>query len=321
VSAIGFGAWGLSGDYGPADEAESIATVRHALDLGVTLIDTADEYGDGQNERVVGEAIRGRRGEVVLATKAGLVRRPDGSPSACGRPDHLAAALEASLQRLGVDAVDLFYLHRVDSDVPIEESVGAMAELVREGKARFLGLCEVGVELVRRAQAIHPLAAVQSEYSLWTRDPEEEVLPVLRELGIGFVAFSPLGRGFLTAAFRSPDAFGPGDFRLGLPRFREENLGYNVELLRPLSELAAEKGATPAQLALAWLLHRGVIPIPGTRRRSHVEDNLGALEIDLSDDDLTRLDGAFPPDAAAGARYPPTMGVLAGASGEAGGAS
>lgn len=316
VSAIGFGAWGLSGDYGPADDTESIATVRRALDLGVSLLDTADEYGDGHNERLLGEAIRGRRDEVVLATKAGLVRGLGGSLSVCGLPGYLKSALEASLGRLGVESVDLFYLHRADPGVPIEESVGAMSELVRAGKARYLGLCEVDGELVRRAHAVHPLTAVQSEYSLWTREPEDELLRVLREPGIGLVAFSPLGRGILTGALRSRSDFGPGDFRRALPRFQAENFRRNVELLRPLRELAAGKGATPAQVALAWLLHRGVVPIPGTRRSTHLEENLGALEIELTAGDITRLERAFPPGSAAGPRYPAAMSALAAASGE-----
>jgi aryl-alcohol dehydrogenase-like predicted oxidoreductase len=311
VSAIGFGAWGLSGDYGPADDAESVATIRRALELGVTLIDTADEYGQGHNERLIGKAIRGLRTAVVLATKAGLVQGAHGALAVSGRPDHLKSALEASLRRLNVDAVDLFYLHRADPDVPIEESFGAMSDLVGAGKTRALGVCEASAELVRRAHAVHPLAAVQSEYSLWTRDPEDEVLPALRELGIGLVAFSPLGRGVLTGAFRSGSAFGPDDFRRGLPRFQGENFRRNLELLRPLRELAAEKGATPAQVALAWLLQRGVVPIPGTRRSSHLEENLGATAVELAAVDLTRLDTVYRPGSAAGARYPKTMPALA----------
>jgi aryl-alcohol dehydrogenase-like predicted oxidoreductase len=309
VSAIGFGAWGLSGDYGAADDVESIATIRRALDLGVTLVDTADEYGDGHNERLVGDAIRGRRDDVFLATKAGLVRGA-GSLSICGRPDYLKRALEASLRRLRVESVDLFYLHRTDPSTPIEESVGAMAELVSVGKARNIGLCEVGDEIVRRAHSVHPLAAIQSEYSLWTRDPEERLLPVLRELGIGFVAFSPLGRGILTGTLRSPSGFEPGDFRLALPRFQRGNLRRNVLLLEPLIELAAEKEATPAQIALAWLVHRGVVPIPGTRRIAHLEENVGSLAIELTSAEQARLDSAFRPGCATGSRYPASMRTL-----------
>ncbi len=310
VSAIGFGAWGLSGDYGAADDAESIATIRRALDLGVTLVDTADEYGDGHNERLVGDAIGGRRDEVFLATKAGLVRGQGGSLSVCGRPDYLKRALEASLRRLRVESVDLFYLHRTDPSTPIEESVGAMSELVSVGKARNIGLCEVSDEIVRRAHSVHPVAAIQSEYSLWTRDPEERVLPVLRELGIGFVAFSPLGRGILTGTLRSSSGFEPGDFRRDLPRFQRENLRRNVLLLEPLIELAAEKEATPAQVALAWLVHRGVVPIPGTRRIAHLEENVGSLAIELTSVEQARLDNAFRPGSANGSRYPASMRTL-----------
>jgi aryl-alcohol dehydrogenase-like predicted oxidoreductase len=310
VSAIGFGAWGLSGDYGAADDAESIATIQRALDLGVELVDTADEYGEGHNERLVGDAIHGRREEVFLATKAGLVRGRAGSLSICARPDYLKRALEASLRRLRVESVDLFYLHRTDPSTPIEESVGAMSELVSAGKARNIGLCEVGDEIVRRAHSVHPLAAIQSEYSLWTRDPEERVLPVLRELGIGFVAFSPLGRGILTGTLRSRSVFEAGDFRRALPRFQRENLRRNVLLLEPLIELAAEKEATPAQVALAWLVHRGVVPIPGTRRIAHLEENVGSLAIELTSVEQARLDSAFRADSAEGSRYPPSMRAL-----------
>jgi aryl-alcohol dehydrogenase-like predicted oxidoreductase len=313
VSAIGFGAWGLSGDYGPADDAASIETIRRALDLGVNLIDTADEYGRGHNEALVGRAIRGRRSDVVLATKAGIVERADGSAGVSGAPEHLRAALEGSLVRLGVDHVDLFYLHRLDPFVPVEESLGAMVELVREGKARFLGLSEVGADVVRRAHAVYPLAALQSEYSLWSRGVEETVLPALRELAIGFVAFSPLGRGFLAGAVTDRAQLAAGDFRRTLPRFDEENLRRNLGLLRSLESVAAEKGATPAQLALAWLLHQGVVPIPGTRRQDHLEGNLRALEVELGPDDLARLEAAFRPGAAFGARYPESLVYALGA--------
>jgi aryl-alcohol dehydrogenase-like predicted oxidoreductase len=311
VSAIGFGAWGLSGDYGPADDSESIDVIRRALDLGVDLIDTADEYGAGHNERLVGRAIRGRRDQVVLATKVGLVHGPNGAFAVCGRSEYVTAALEASLGRLGVDHVDLLYLHRVDPEVPVEETVGSLAQLVRAGKARHLGLCEVGAQIVRRAHAIHPLAAVQSEYSLWTRDPEADVIPALEELGIGFVGFSPLGRGFLTGVLERTEDLGARDFRRRLPRFKPENLARNVRRLEPLRALAAEKGATPAQLALVWLVHRAVVPIPGTRRADHLESNLRALDLTLAPEELARLEEAFPPGWAAGERYPASLATLA----------
>jgi aryl-alcohol dehydrogenase-like predicted oxidoreductase len=304
VAAIGFGAWGLSGDYGPADDAESVAVVRRALDLGVDFIDTADEYGNGHNERLIGNAIRDRRHEVVLATKVGLVRGPAGVVGVCGRPEHVRRAAHASLGRLGVDHVDLLYLHRVDTDVPIEETIGAMAELQQAGQTRFLGLSEVGPELVRRAHAVHPITAVQSEYSLWTRDPETEVLPALAELGIGFVAFSPLGRGFLAGAVAEASDLAERDFRRSLPRFRPENLERNLRLVEPLRVLAAEKEAAPGQIALAWLVRQGVVPIPGTRSVAHLESNVEALEIELSAADLARVEEIFAPDAVVGERYP-----------------
>src|SRR5262249_51865444 len=247
VGAIGFGAWGLSGDYGPADDAESVEVIRRALDLGVALIDTADVYGAGHNERLVGRAIRGRRDRVFLATKVGILRDSPGAVSVCGRPDHIRAALAASLQRLGVERVDLLYLHRVDPRVPVEETVGAMGQLVDEGRVGFLGLSEVGPDIVRRPHAVHAIAAVQSEYSLWTRDPERTVLPALAELGIGFVAFGPLGRGFLAGALASADELGEDDFRRGLPRFQAENVKRNLLLLDPLHQLAREKGASTAE--------------------------------------------------------------------------
>jgi aryl-alcohol dehydrogenase-like predicted oxidoreductase len=311
VSAIGFGAWGLSGDYGPADDAEAIAVVRRALDLGVDLVDTADSYGAGHNERLVGEAIRGRRGDVVLATKVGIVRESRESISVCGRPDYVRSALAASLGRLGVDCVDLLYLHRADPEVPIEETIGALAGLVGEGKARFLGLSEVGPDLVLRASAVHPIAAVQSEYSLWTRDPEDGVLPLLADLGIGFVAFSPLGRGFLAGALARGRELGADDFRNGLPRFQTQNVERNLSLLDRLRVLAEGKGVSPGQLALAWLVARGVVPIPGTRRRAHLESNVAALGVELSADDLAELEAAFPMGAAAGARYPEQLAAVA----------
>jgi aryl-alcohol dehydrogenase-like predicted oxidoreductase len=309
VGAIGFGAWGLSGDYGPANDAESVAVVKRALDLGVDFIDTADGYGNGHNERLVGKAIRDRRHEVVLATKVGLVCGPAGV-SVCGRPEYVRQAAHASLDRLGVDHVDLLYLHRVDADVPIEETIGAMADLKQAGKTRFLGLSEVGPELVRRAHAVHPITTVQSEYSLWTRDPEAEILPALAELGIGFVAFSPLGRGFLTGAVAEVGDLAEGDFRRSLPRFRPENLERNLELVERLRVLAAEKEAAPGQIALAWLLQQGVVPIPGTRAVAHLESNVEALGLELSADDLARLDAIFASGSVAGERYAASQAAL-----------
>jgi aryl-alcohol dehydrogenase-like predicted oxidoreductase len=312
VGAIGFGAWGLSGAYGAADESGSIRTIRRALDLGLTLIDTADEYGDGHNERLVGRALRGRRDEAVLTTKAGLVALPDGSTGVRGRPEHLRAALERSLARLGVEAVDLFLLHRLDPDVPVEESVGAMAELVRAGKARALGLSEAGPDAIRRAHAVHPLAAVQSEYSLWTREPERDVLPAVRELGIGFVAFSPLGRGFLAGAVASPAELDEDDFRRQLPRFQEAAFRANLALLEDLRELAGGLGVTPAELALAWLVRKGAVPIPGTRRLSHLEQNARAAALELTEAELARLERAFASGRVAGDRYPAALAALTG---------
>jgi aryl-alcohol dehydrogenase-like predicted oxidoreductase len=277
----------------------------------VDLVDTADSYGAGHNERLVGEAIRGRRDDVVLATKVGIVRESQGSISLCGRPDYLRSALGASLERLGVDHVDLLYLHRADPDLPIEETVGALAVLVGEGKARFLGVSEVGPDLVRRASAVHPIAAVQSEYSLWTRDPEDGVLPALADLGIGFVAFSPLGRGFLAGALPKGHELAEDDFRSSLPRFQPENVDRNLGLLDRLRELAAARGAQAGQLALAWLVARGVVPIPGTRRRAHLETTVAALDVELSANDLSELEAAFPPGVAAGARYPEQLAAAA----------
>lgn len=304
VSAVGLGAWALAGAYGPVEEKEALAVLERALDLGVSFIDTADVYGDGENERLVGWALRARRGEAVLATKVGIVRDLPGGPVVCGRPDYLRRAAEASLARLGVDHVDLLYLHRADPEVAIEESVGALAELVREGKARFLGLSEVEPELVRRARAVHPIAAVQSEYSLWTREPEGELLPALAELGVGLVAFSPLGRGYLAGAVAGRQDLAEGDFRRALPRFQAEALERNRPLARALAGLAAELGATPAQVALAWLCARGAVPIPGTRRLAHLEENAAAAALRLPADVLARLEEIFPPGAAFGARYP-----------------
>ena len=307
ASAEGLGCMGMSEFYGPTDEAEAIATIRRALALGVDFLDTADAYGPFANERLVGRAIAGRREEVVLATKFGNQRRADGSwVGINGRPEYVRSACEASLERLGVEYIDLYYQHRVDKTLPIEETVGAMAELVAEGKVRYLGLSEAAPETIRRAHAVHPITALQTEYSLWSRDPEEHILPTVRELGIGFVAYSPLGRGFLAGRFRSPeDLRDEGDFRSRHPRFQDENLAHNLKLLARLEEIAREKGLTPAQLALAWVLHRGadVVPIPGTKKRHYLEENVAAAAIELSDEELARLDEALPAGATAGERY------------------
>jgi len=307
VSAIGLGCMGMSEFYGVGDERESIAVIHRALSLGVTLLDTADVYGPYTNEELVGRAIRDRRDRVVLATKFGNQRGADGAwIGVSGRPEYVHSACDASLRRLGVDHVDLYYQHRVDRTVPIEETVGAMAELVRAGKVRHLGLSEASPETVRRAHAVHPIAALQTELSLWTREAEDGVLPVARELGIGFVAYSPLGRGFLAGRFRSESDFGAGDFRRHHPRFQGENLRRNLELADRVAALAKAKGVTPPQLALAWVLARGrdVVPIPGTKRLRYLEENVAAAAIRLDADDLRRLDEAAPKGAAAGARYP-----------------
>jgi len=307
VSAEGLGCMGMSEFYGPTDETEAIATIHRALALGVDFLDTADIYGPFTNEWLVGRALAGRRHEVVLATKFGNERREDGSwVGVNGRPEYVRSACEASLARLGVDHIDLYYQHRVDKTVPIEETVGAMATLVGEGKVRYLGLSEASPATIRRAHAVHPITALQTEYSLWSRDPEQAVLPAVRELGIGFVAYSPLGRGFLAGRFRSPeDLRDEGDFRHRHPRFQDDNLTRNLELLGRLEEIARGKGVTPAQLALAWVLHRGadVVPIPGTKKRRYVEENVAAAAIELSDDELARLDEALPLGATAGQRY------------------
>jgi aryl-alcohol dehydrogenase-like predicted oxidoreductase len=305
VSEQGLGCMGMSAWYGPTDEEESIATIRRALDLGITFLDTADIYGQGANEELVGRAIAGRRDEVVLATKFGNRVLADGSRTIDGSPAYVREAIDASLRRLRVEHVDLYYQHRVDASTPIEETVGAMAELVSEGKVKHIGLSEAGPQTIRRAHAVHPITALQSEWSLWTRDPEAEVLPTVRELGIGFVAYSPLGRGFLAGRFASPDELDEDDFRKHHPRMSGENFERNRALAEHVRELAVEKGCPPAQLALAWVLSRGddVVPIPGTKRRTYLEENAAASEITLKGDELERLDEAFPPGAAAGQRY------------------